>query len=445
MPLALPASLARPLFRRIIMAGLRAADPAQAMARSVRLTGPYLWIGSRRYDLRRFDRVVAVGAGKASARMAQALERILGARLERGLVVVKYGHRVPTRRVTVLEAGHPVPDQAGIDAAHRMHEFLTGLGTNDLLIVLLSGGASSLMPAPVPGVTLRDKQAVTKLLLRSGATIQDVNIVRKHLSRLKGGRLAEATTARAATIILSDVIGDDLTAIGSGPTVPDPSTFRDAVAILKRRRIWGKTPASIRRHLLRGAQGMIPETPKPGHPCFQRGTHQIVGNNEQAVAAAAQAARVAGIRTIVCSDPVLGEAAEAGRTLALLGHRIMKNPRLGRRPFCIVAGGEPTVTVTGRGLGGRAQEFAVAAACEIAGLPKVWVAAVGTDGTDGPTEVAGAVVSGSTFEQAERKRLNLPRALALHDTYPVLKTLKSHLVTGPTGTNVNDLYLFLAL
>ena len=445
MPFALPASSARPLLRRIIGAGLRAADPVQAMARSVRRTGHRLHIGSHRYDLRRVERVVAVGAGKASARMAQALEGVLGARLERGLVVVKHGHRVPTRRVTVMEAGHPVPDQAGIDAAQRLRECLAGLGPKDLLIVLLSGGASSLMPAPVPGVTLRDKQTVTTLLLRSGATIQDVNVVRKHLSLLKGGRLAEMTTARVATIILSDVIGDDLTAIGSGPTVPDPSTFRDAVTILKRRRIWTKTPASIRRHLSRGVQGGIPETPKPGHPCFRRVTHHIVGNNDQAVAAAAQAARVAGLWTIICSDPVLGDAAEAGVTLALLGRHVLESLRLGRRPFCIVAGGEPTVTVTGRGLGGRAQEFAVAAACEIAGLPKVWVAAVGTDGTDGPTDVAGAVVSGSTFEQAERKHLSLPRALACHDTYPVLKALESHLVTGPTGTNVNDLYLFLAL
>ncbi len=243
MPLTLPASSARSLFQRMIGAGLRAADPAHALLNRVHRTGHQLQVGRRRYDLRSFDRVVAVGAGKASARMAQALERVLGAYLDSGLIVVKTGHTLPTKRLTVIEAGHPVPDRAGRNAAEQLCARVAELGSRDLLIVLLSGGASSLIPAPVEGVSLADKQRLTHLLLRSGATIQEINVVRKHLSTIKGGRLAEATRARIVTLMLSDVIGDALTAIGSGPTAPDPSTYRDAIAIMRTYRIWTKAPA----------------------------------------------------------------------------------------------------------------------------------------------------------------------------------------------------------
>ncbi|SPP63856.1 glycerate kinase type-2 family protein [Nitrospira lenta] len=445
MPLALPASSARSILRRVIGAGLRAADPASALLKCVHRAGHRLQVGHRRYDLRFFDRVVVVGAGKASVRMAQALERVLGPYLDGGLIVVKTGHRLPTKRVTVIEAGHPIPDRAGLEAAKQLCARAAELGPRDLLIVLLSGGASSLIPAPVDGVSLADKQKLTQLLLRSGAAIQEVNAVRKHLSTIKGGRLAEATRARIVTLILSDVIGDELTAIGSGPTTPDPSTYREAIAIMKRRRIWMKAPASIRRHLERGDRGDVSETPKPGAARFRRVQHEIIGNNEMTLVAAAQAAQRAGLRTVLFSTPLVGEAAQAGKTFASLAARLSEGNGIVRRPYCLVAGGETTVTVTGRGTGGRAQEFAVAAAGEISGLHKTWVAAIGTDGTDGPTDVAGAVVSGSTLDQAKRNGLNLRRALTQHNAYPALRALKSHIVTGPTGTNVNDLYLLLAL
>ncbi|MEK7870276.1 MAG: MOFRL family protein, partial [Nitrospirota bacterium] len=256
---------------------------------------------------------------------------------------------------------------------------------------------------------------------------------------------AEATNAWIVTLILSDVIGDELTAIGSGPTTPDPSTYRDAIAIMKRRRIWTKAPASVRRHLRRGERGDVSETPKPGAARFRRVQHEIIGNNETALVAAVQAAQRAGLRTVLFSTPLVGEASTAGTAFASLVNRLSGAKGMVQRPYCLVAGGEPIVTVTGRGKGGRAQEFAAAAAYEIAGLHKVWVAAVGTDGTDGPTDVAGAVVSGSTLDQAKRKGVNLRRALAQHNTYPALHALTSHIVTGPTGTNVNDLYLLLAL
>lgn len=445
MSLTLPASSARSLLQRVIGAGLQAADPAHAMLTHVHRAGHRLCIGRRSYDLRSFDRVVAVGAGKASARMAQVLERVLGPYLDSGLIVVKTGHTLPTTRLTVIEAGHPVPDRAGRNAAEQLRARVEELGPRDLLIVLLSGGASSLIPAPVEGVSLADKQRLTQMLLRSGATIQEINTVRKHLSTIKGGRLAEATRARIVTLMLSDVIGDEWTAIGSGPTAPDPSTYRDAIAIMKAYRIWTKAPASIRRHLERGERGEARETPKPGAARFRRVQHEIIGNNGTAVVAATEAATRAGLRTILVETPIIGEASAAGRAFASLAKRLAAGTGIIRRPYCLVAGGETTVTVSGRGRGGRAQEFAAAAACELAGLQKTWIAAVGTDGTDGPTAAAGAVVSGATLALAGRKQIDLRRALARHDTYPALRALKSHIVTGPTGTNVNDLYLLLAL
>lgn len=445
MRLRLPASTVRPLLRKLIVAGLRAADPSDAVSRTVSRDGTRLLVGRRRYNLTRYDRVLVVGAGKASGRMAQALERILGTRLQGGLVVVKTGHVVPTRRVQVVEAGHPVPDPAGLRAAERLRSLIAPLRKNDLLLVLLSGGASSLLPAPVPHVSLSDKQHTTRLLLNSGATIREINTVRKHLSLIKGGRLAASTKATIVTLLLSDVLGDDPASIGSGPTVPDPSTYREAVVTLQRYRIWDRVPRAVRRHLLRGRRGVIPETPKPGSARFRQVQHEIVGNNLSALTAVTAAARQAGLRTVLLSTTLEGEARLVALEFAALARRIASNSDVIKPPCCIVAGGETTVTVHGKGTGGRAQEFAAAAATGIVGLPNVWIAAFGTDGTDGPTDAAGAVVSGSTLAAAARRGLDVHRALRLHDTYPLLKALKAHIVTGPTGTNVNDLYLLLVL
>lgn len=445
MPLRLPVSPAQSLLRRMIAAGLRAADPYHALLGHLSLKGHRLRVGQRTYDLARYHRVIAVGAGKASARMAQALERVLGVRLDRGLVVVKTGHSLPTTRVTVVEAGHPIPDHAGLQAAGDLRELVGDLTSRDLLFVLLSGGASSLLPAPAPGVTLADKQRATRLLLRSGATIQEVNAVRKHLSSLKGGGLAAATNATIVSLILSDVIGDDLGSIGSGPTAPDPTTFGDAVAVLQKRGIWRVVPVSVRRRLLQGRRGTVPETLKPGSRRFEHVQNEIIGSNSGMLEAVTRAARKAGLRTVLLSTPVTGEAREAATQLAGLAGSIATGAGVLRRPCCVIAGGETTVRVTGRGKGGRAQEFAAAAAFGIAGLPKVWLAAVGTDGTDGPTDVAGAVVTGETVARSKTLGVNLKTALRRHDTYPALKALRCHVRTGPTGTNVNDLYLLLLL
>jgi len=445
MSLRLPASPAQPLLRKMITAGLQAADPYHTLLGTVLLEGHSLQVGRRVYDLARFDRVIAIGAGKASARMAQALERILGARLEGGLVVVKTGYGVPTKRITIVEAGHPIPDRAGLRAAEQVRMLIHGLTPRDLLLVLLSGGASSLLPAPVPGVTLAHKQRTTQLLLRGGATIQEMNVVRKHLSLLKGGGLAVSTKATISTLILSDVIGDDIGTIGSGPTAPDPTTFADAIGVLRQYRIWRAVPEAVRHHLRQGRKGAVPETLKPGSRRLHRVQHEIIGNNSGMLGAVTRVAGEAGLRTVLFSPPLLGEASKVAAQFASLAKPIARGKDVLQRPACVIAGGEPTVTVTGRGKGGRAQEFAAAAAFNIDGLPNVWLAAVGTDGTDGPTDVAGAVVTGETVARARKIGVNLRLALQRHDTYSALKALRCHIRTGPTGTNVNDLYLLLLL
>jgi len=441
----IPPSPIRSLLKKLIVRGLTAVNARTAVGRAISRNGVKLVIGRRRYDLSRYERVVVVGAGKATASMARAVEQRLGPRLHGGFVVVKYGHVVPTRRIVVAEAGHPVPDRSGQRAAARLCAMAAELGRRDLLIVLLSGGASSLLPAPVAGVTLADKQRTTQELLRCGASIHDINTVRKHLSRIKGGRLAELTEATVVTLILSDVLGDDLSAVASGPTVPDPTTYQEAVAILKRDRIWRVLPQRVRQHLDRGCQGFVSETPKPGSSLFRRVHHHIVGNNAAAVAAVIRAAREAGLRTLVYTPALTGEARVEGQRFGALARNIVREGKPLQRPCCVVAGGETTVTVTGKGTGGRAQEFAAAAALEIAGLAKVWVVAIGTDGTDGPTDAAGAVIDGHTLSRAQRLSVDLKGALKRHNTYPALKKLQQLIITGPTGTNVNDLYLLLVL
>ncbi|MBH0188430.1 MAG: glycerate kinase [Nitrospira sp.] len=445
MPIRLPGSPARSLLRKLIAAGLHAADPYHTILQSVSRTGQSVRVGRKTYDLARFNRVFAVGAGKASARMAQALEHILGSRLDGGFIVVKTGHGVPTERIRVVEAAHPVPDHAGLMAAERLRTVIQDLTPRDLLFVLLSGGASSLLPAPVPGVTLANKQHTTRLLLRGGATIHEMNAVRKHLSLLKGGGLTVSTQATIVTLILSDVIGDDLGTIGSGPTAPDSTTFADAIDVLRRYGLWSTVPEAIRRHLLAGRHGRASETLKAGSKRLHRVQHHIVGNNSGMLRAVVHAAQSAGLRTILSPTALAGEAQDTAHRFTRLAKPYTVGRKQSMRPVCIVAGGEPTVTVTGRGKGGRAQEFAAVAAFDLDGIPNAWLAAIGTDGTDGPTEMAGAVISGKTLARAKTRGVDLRSALRRHNTYSALKALGCHIHTGPTGTNVNDLYVLLLL
>jgi glycerate 2-kinase len=311
--------------------------------------------------------------------------------------------------------------------------------------VLLSGGASSLLVAPASDLTLVDKQRTTALLLRSGATIQHLNTVRKHLSAIKGGRLVAATKAQVVSLILSDVIGDDLGTIGSGPTAPDPTTYEDARGVLKQFGLWTQVPTRVREHIVAGCRGEYGETPKPGSTLFRRVQNVLIGNNAAAVQAVERTAKRLGLRPVVLASTLTGEAREAAKVFGAVAREIASTGRPASRPTCLISGGELTVTVRGPGRGGRAQEFALAASMEIAGLPDVWIAGFGTDGTDGPTDVAGAVVDGTTMKRATQVGIDLGEMLRRNDAYPVLKKLQSHIATGPTGTNVNDLYLLLAL
>ena len=389
-------------------------------------------------------RVVVVGAGKASGAMAAAVEEAWGERVTGGLVVVKDGHLAETRRVKLVEAGHPVPDERGAAAARDLLALALGAGDQDLVLTLISGGASALTPAPAPPITLGDKQVMTRLLLAAGADINQLNAVRKHCSVLKGGQLARAAApARVAALLLSDVIGDPIDVIGSGPTAPDASTFGEALGILDRFDLRQRAPASVRERLERGVRGETAETPKPDDAIFERVVNVVIGNNQLVVAAAASRAAALGLAPHVLTRSLHGEARDAARELVALGGEIAAGRGPIAPPACLIAGGETTVTVRGDGIGGRCQEFALAAALELEGRDGMVVLAAGTDGSDGPTDAAGAVADGESASRARHQGLD-PRAhLYRNDSNRVFAALGDLVITGPTNTNLLDLYLVL--
>jgi glycerate-2-kinase len=439
----------QPRFKRILKAliqsSLVAADSGNPMKQTIIRKDDQLCVNTFRYDLSKYQRVVCVGAGKASGRMAGTLEQILGEHLEGGMVIVKDGYGVPTQIVRLVEASHPLPDARGVRATKQILKIVKTLTKQDLLIVLLSGGASSLLCAPTLGLTLSDKRRTTNMLLRCGATIHELNTVRKHLSAVKGGQLAQATSAKILTLIMSDVLGDDLATIGSGPTVPDPTTFQEAKNILKHYHIWNRIPERVRNHLDQAIRGHIPETWKNRTRHSSRSRSMILASNQTAVDGAAKEAKRLGLRPYILEAPLKGEAKDLGKILGAMAKDIRDFGNPVRPPACLIAGGEPTVTVTGKGKGGRAQECALAAAQELAGLPNVVVAGFGTDGTDGPTEVAGAMVDGKTVQRAKKKGVSIENMLKEHDSYTFFNQVGGHIITGPTRTNVNDIYLMLVL
>jgi glycerate 2-kinase len=429
---------------RILEAALRAVDARQRVRRMLRLEGGELRVGERTYPLEAYDRILVVGFGKASPAMAQAVEEVLGERISGGLVVTKEGHALPLRRLEVVEAGHPLPDARGEDAARRILGLARQAGRQDLLLCLVSGGGSALLPLPAPGLTLEDKGRTTELLLRSGTTIEELNTVRKHLSAIKGGWLARAAhPATVVALVLSDVLGDRLDAIASGPLAPDPTTYRDALEILERYGLLDEVPPAVRCHLERGEAGQVPETPKPGDPAFERVHTVIVGSLAQAAQAAAARARKLGYHTSILTTFLEGEAREVGRVVAALALEERKAARPLPLPACLVLGGETTVTVRGRGKGGRNQELALSAALALEGVRGVLVVSFATDGTDGPTDAAGGVVDGTTVSRARACGHDPRQHLACNDAYPCLDAVGDLLRTGPTRTNVNDLVLVL--
>lgn len=428
----------------IFRASLDAADPGKAITRLLRVEGETLRAGPHRYDLSRFRSVQAVGAGKASATMAAALEKVLGRRVSGGLINTKYGHLAKVRRVELHEAGHPVPDAAGIEGTRRIAEIARAAGPDDLLIALISGGASALLPLPAEPVTLEEKQATTKLLLACGATINEINCVRKHISGIKGGQLARlAAPATLLALLLSDVIGDPLDVIGSGPAAPDDSTFEQAWGVFEKYGITARLPEAVRERIQAGRRGEIAETPKSGDACFRKTRNLIVGSNRQAVDAAAAKAKQLGYRPLVLSTLIEGETREIAAMHCAVARETLLSGRPVKPPACIISGGETTVTLKGEGKGGRNMEFALAAAIALDGVDHVLAFSAGTDGTDGPTDAAGAWASGATAARARAKDLNPHAVLAENDSYPFFQALDGLVITGPTGTNVMDVRLLL--
>jgi glycerate 2-kinase len=344
--------------------------------------------------------------------------------------------------VRLVEAEHPIPDARGEAAAAEILRLARDAGPDSLVLCLISGGGSALTPAPVPGVTLAEKQATTRLLLECGATINELNAVRKHLSRLKGGQLARAAhPAPVVSLLLSDVIGDPLDVIASGPTAPDPTTFGDALAVLDRFGLRARLPSAVRAHLEGGARGVAEETPKPGDPALAGVTNVVIGNNGLVVDAAVAEARRVGLTPCLLTRRLQGEAREVARVFASLLDETARGGLIQGRPACLIAGGETTVTIRGRGTGGRCQEFALALVPELASMRDVVVLAAGTDGSDGPTDAAGAVVDTTTLERARGKGMDARRALAENDSHPFFAALGDLVMTGPTGSNLMDLYL----
>lgn len=428
----------------IFRAALKAAGPQEAVRRRLSVEGRALVAGRRRYRLEAYRNVYVLGAGKASAPMAAAVEGLLGQRIRGGLLNVKYGHVARLRRIELNECGHPVPDSSGVRGAGRIAEMARQAGPDDLVICLISGGASALMALPAPPITLGEKQATTKLLLACGANIHEINAVRKHISAVKGGQLARlAHPATVLALLLSDVIGDDLDVIGSGPTAPDHSTFAGAWDILEKYGLVERLPGAVRERLEAGARGEIPETPKPGDRVFERTQNLVIGSNRLAVDAAARAARKLGLRALVLSTLIEGETREVARVHAAIAREIRGSSQPVKPPACVISGGETTVTLRGNGLGGRNQEFALAAAIDLAGLNDVVVLSGGTDGTDGPTDAAGAIADGETLERAARLGLDARRYLDANDSYHFFQPLGDLLMTGPTGTNVMDVRLLI--
>jgi hydroxypyruvate reductase len=424
--------------RAVWEAALAAGDVDPIVRGALRRYGPTITAGPLALDLRRVRRVLVLGAGKASAAMAQVLEDILGDRIAGGLVVVKDGYRRPTKTIRIAEASHPVPDERGRAAAGELLRLAESAGADDLVIFLVSGGGSALLPAPVPPITLAEKREITRLLLGAGADIGELNCVRKHLSLLKGGQLARAAApAQVLTLALSDVIGNPVDVIGSGPTAPDPSTFAQALEILDRFRLRERAPRSVVERLEAGARGEVPETPKPDDPLFARVTNVLIGDNALVVEGARARAAELGYEPVVLTRSLSGEARDTAREFVARGRALTA-------PACLIAGGETTVTVTGGGVGGRCQEFALAAAIELAGAANFTVLAAGTDGTDGPTDAAGAVADGSTVARGVALRLDAQSFLAANDSYAFFAALGDLVVSGPTGTNLLDVYLFVA-
>ena len=413
-------------------------DPGTLLRSKVELDGETLRVGDQTFTLSEFDYIDVVGAGKASAPMAAALENLLSERIRRGLAVVPEGHTVPTNRIELVEASHPVPDRRSVRAAKGILDICRQASASDLVIVLISGGGSALMAMPAEELTLEELQEANDLLVKSGAPIDEINAVRKHLSAMKGGRLAQALApTHWATLLISDVIGDDLSTIASGPTAGDTTTFEDALRVIDTYQLTDRLPHRVIAHLERGRDGQCPETPGPRDAIFERGAHVMLGSAKAAAEAAREHCRALGWRTRILATELTGEAREVGRVVAAIAREESRRKQGSRS--ALVFTGETTVTVRGQGVGGRNQELALAAAIALDGGPDVHVASLATDGTDGPTDAAGAIVNARSCGAMREAGVSPLESLDDNDAFHALDEIGALVRTGPTLNNLNDL------
>ena len=426
---------------------LSAANPKTILKQKIKLKGSLLTVDSVKLDLSRYERLLVIGGGKASANMAVAIEQILGGRITSGIVnIPDYLKPKPkSDRIEFHEATHPIPSSKGVDGVRKMLNLVGKPSIKDLVICLISGGGSALLPMPLETITLSDEKNITNLLLQSGAEIHEINTVRKHLSAIKGGRLAQKLfPATVLSLIISDVVGDRLDAIASGPTVPDSTTYADTKEILVRFSLWNKASNRVRREVDLGVSNRSHETPKPDSAIFNRVFNVLIGTNKQSCVAAARYLKKLGYNTSVLSTHIQGEAKGVGIIYAGILADIRANGFPISPPAAIIAGGETTVTLAGHGKGGRNQELVLSAAFGIDRLPNVILASMGTDGVDGPTDAAGAIADTETLDRGRRLRMDAVHFLRTHNSYNFFKRLGDLIITGPTGTNVNDIMILAA-
>lgn len=430
---------------RIMQSGINAADPFLAIKKKLILEENNLQIGdSLRLNLSDYENIYLIGAGKASVRMALAIEEILGDKLKAGYVTSKYGHSVNLKKTEVTEAGHPVPDNNGVIGAKKIVSLAHAATERDLVIALISGGGSALLLLPADGLTLRDIQQTTAALLKCGSDIGEMNILRKHLSRVAGGQLAGVVfPATLVTLILSDVIGDPLETVASGPTVPDKSTFSDAFGIIEKYCLGEELPPAVIKHIHNGMNNLKMETPSEKSQFFRKCTNVIIGNNLTALKGCQEEAERLDYNTLILSSLIGGDTREAAMMHVAIAREIANSNLPIKKPACVMSGGETTVIVKGKGLGGRNQEFALASAVEMEGTRNILILSAGTDGTDGPTDANGAWVTGKTLSSGKKLKLDATQFLRDNNSYSYFKKTRNLIITGPTGTNVGDMRLIM--
>jgi len=427
--------------KALISSGIKAVDPYNLIKTQLVIEESTLYIGQKdKIDLSTVDNISLIGFGKGVAPMAVAMKEILGEKLEEGAVIVKYGHDQSLNEIKLLQAAHPVPDHNTLTASEKLLEIATKAGAQDLVIVLITGGGSALFESLPLSISLNDLAELNQILLSSGASIEEINCVRKHISLVKGGQLAQLISpAQTLTLILSDIVGDPLQSIASGPTVADNTTFRQVQGILSKYKISARVPLSVSIRIEAGVSAKVDETPKAGDPIFGRVVHSIIGNNHLCLNTLKDVAETHGYNTTILTDRMEGEAREVARDFSNVIKKALVNSGPVKSPGCIIMGGETTVTITGDGKGGRNQEFVLSALHELGDIKQpFYLCSVGTDGNDGPTDAAGAYITERTYSQVTKNGLNIQKYLAENDSYHFFERLGNLIKTGPTRTNVMD-------